>query len=105
MTDASTHERQYDLSDAQRDLRDGIRDLVAEHVAPRAAAIDAAGEFPADVREALAAHDIFALPFEEEHGGTGTGALMLVVAIESTWPRPPMTPRSPPGTPSDSPSP
>src|SRR4029079_15968550 len=75
MTDASTHERQYDLSDAQRDLRDGIRDLVAEHVAPRAAAIDAAGEFPADVRDALAALDIFALPFDEEHGGTGTGAL------------------------------
>jgi alkylation response protein AidB-like acyl-CoA dehydrogenase len=82
MTDASTHDRQYDLTDAQRDLRDGIRDLVAEHVAPRAAAIDAAGEFPADVREALASHDIFALPFDEEHGGTGTGALMLVVAIE-----------------------
>jgi alkylation response protein AidB-like acyl-CoA dehydrogenase len=82
MTDASTHDRQYDLTDAQRDLRDGIRDLVAEHVAPRAAAIDAAGEFPTDVREALASHDIFALPFDEEHGGTGTGALMLVVAIE-----------------------
>ena len=32
--------------------------------------------------ELLREHDLFGLPFEEEHGGTGTGALMVLVAIE-----------------------
>ena len=37
---------------------------------------------PADVRELLAEHDILALPFEEEYGGTGTGTLMLQMGVE-----------------------
>ena len=73
---------QYELTDEQRDLRDVIRQLVTERVAPRAAAIDAAGEFPNDVRELFAEHDVLGLPFDTRHGGTGTGALMLCVAIE-----------------------
>ena len=32
--------------------------------------------------ELLREHDLFGLPFEDEHGGTGTGALMVLVAIE-----------------------
>jgi len=27
-------------------------------------------------------HELFGLPFEERYGGTGTGALMVLVAIE-----------------------
>ncbi|HWI72997.1 MAG TPA: acyl-CoA dehydrogenase family protein [Baekduia sp.] len=73
---------QYGLTREQQDLRDMIRDLVTDKVAPRAAAIDAAGEFPQDIRQLFAEHDILALPFDEEHGGTGTGTLMTVVAIE-----------------------
>ena len=59
-----------------------IRDLVAARVAPRAGEIDATGEFPQDIRELFASHDILALPFEESYGGTGTGTLMTVIAIE-----------------------
>jgi alkylation response protein AidB-like acyl-CoA dehydrogenase len=73
---------QYALTPDQVDFRDVIRSLVAQRIAPRAAAIDAASEFPTDVRELLAEHDVLGLPFEERHGGTGTGALMLCVAIE-----------------------
>jgi alkylation response protein AidB-like acyl-CoA dehydrogenase len=73
---------QYGLTAEQRDLQDMIRALVADKIAPRAAAIDATGEFPQDVRALLAEHDILALPFDAEHGGTGTGTLMTVVAIE-----------------------
>jgi alkylation response protein AidB-like acyl-CoA dehydrogenase len=73
---------QYALTDEQRDVRDLVRSLVTERVAPRAAAIDAASEFPQDIRELFAHHDLFGLPFGEEHGGTGTGALALVIAIE-----------------------
>ena len=40
------------------DFRDAIRQIVAERVAPRAAEIDARGEYPWDVRELFAEHDI-----------------------------------------------
>jgi alkylation response protein AidB-like acyl-CoA dehydrogenase len=59
------------LSDEQRDLRDAVRVLADERIAPRAAAIDASAEFPWDVVELLARHDILALPFPVEHGGLG----------------------------------
>ncbi len=73
---------QYGLTQEQQDLRDMIRQMTVEKIAPRAAEIDATGEFPEDIRQLLASHDIFGLPFEERHGGTGTGELMLCVAIE-----------------------
>lgn len=73
---------QYGLSQEQRDFLDLIRQLVVEQVTPRAAAIDESGEFPQDIRELFAAHDLFGLPFEERHGGTGTGGLTLAAAIE-----------------------
>ena len=44
--------------------------------------IDAKSEYPWDIRELFAHHDLFGLPFDEEYGGTGTGTLMLNVAIE-----------------------
>src|SRR5919198_391173 len=72
----------YDLTDEQREFRDAIRQIVRERVAPRAAEIDAKAEYPWDIRRLFAEHDLLGLPFEPEHGGTGTGTLMLNVAIE-----------------------
>jgi alkylation response protein AidB-like acyl-CoA dehydrogenase len=72
----------YTLPQEFEDFRDTIRDLVAGEVAPRAAEIDKKGEYPWDVRKAFAEHDLLGLPFPEEYGGTGTGTLMLNVAIE-----------------------
>src|ERR687886_1879162 len=72
----------YALTDEQRDFRDTIRQIVAERVAPRAAEIDAKAEYPWDIRRLFAEHDLLGLPFDEEHGGTGTGTLMLNVAVE-----------------------
>ena len=72
----------YTLPQEFKDFRDTIRDLVAGEIAPRAAEIDRSGEYPWDVRKALAEHDILGLPFPEELGGTGTGTLMLNVAVE-----------------------
>jgi len=72
----------YALTDEQVAFRDTIRQIVAERVAPRAAEIDRTAEYPWDLREILAEQDVLALPFDEEHGGTGTGALMLNVAVE-----------------------
>src|SRR5213078_341153 len=73
----------YDpLTDEQREIRDLVRTLARERVAPRAAEIDKSAEFPSDMVELLREHELFGLPFDEEHGGTGTGALMVLVAIE-----------------------
>src|SRR3954471_18794875 len=73
---------QYGLTDEQLEFRDAIRRIVAERVAPRAAEIDATAEYPWDIRRLFAEHDLLGLPFEPEHGGTGTGTLMLNLAVE-----------------------
>ena len=72
----------YALSDDQLALRDTIRQIAQERVAPRAAEIDEKAEYPWDIRELFAEHDLLGLPFGEEYGGTGTGTLMLNIAIE-----------------------
>jgi alkylation response protein AidB-like acyl-CoA dehydrogenase len=72
----------YALTDDQIEFRDAIRRMVAERVAPRAAEIDAKAEYPWDIRTLFNEHDLMGLPFDEQHGGTGTGTLMLNVAVE-----------------------
>jgi alkylation response protein AidB-like acyl-CoA dehydrogenase len=73
----------YDpLTDEQREIRDLVRDLARERVAPRAAEIDKQGEFPWDMVELFREHELFGLPYDEAYGGTGTGALMVLVAVE-----------------------
>jgi alkylation response protein AidB-like acyl-CoA dehydrogenase len=73
----------YDpLNDEQREIRDLVRTLARERVAPRAAEIDKSAEFPWDLVELFREHELFGLPYDEEYGGTGTGALMVLVAIE-----------------------
>ena len=70
------------LSDEQREIRELVRTLARERVAPRAAEIDKSAEFPWDMVELFREHEVFGLPYDEEWGGTGTGALMVLVAIE-----------------------
>ena len=72
----------YEVPEELRDFRDLVRRLAEERIAPRAAAIDESGEYPWDVRELLASHDILGLPFPTEYGGTGTGTLMQQIAVE-----------------------
>src|SRR5207253_3011376 len=70
------------VTDAQRERRDLVRQLARERIAPRAAEIDATHEFPWDVVELFRDHELFGLLFDEEFGGTGTGTLLALVAIE-----------------------
>src|ERR1700759_1148780 len=72
----------YSLTQEQLDFRDTIRQIVRERVAPRAAEIDAKAEYPWDIRRLFAEQDLLGLPFDEAYGGTGTGTLMLNVAVE-----------------------
>jgi alkylation response protein AidB-like acyl-CoA dehydrogenase len=72
----------YDIPQELADLRDMIRRLARERIAPRAAEIDRTAQYPADIRALLGEHDVLGLPFEEQYGGTGTGTLMLQMAVE-----------------------
>ena len=70
------------LTAEQREIRDLVRTLARERIAPRAAEIDRTAEFPWDVVELLREHGIFATVADEEYGGTGASALMTLVSIE-----------------------
>jgi alkylation response protein AidB-like acyl-CoA dehydrogenase len=70
------------LTDEQRELRDLVRVLARERIAPRAAEIDESHEFPWDVVKLYRENDIFGLFYDEQFGGLGTGALLALVAIE-----------------------
>jgi alkylation response protein AidB-like acyl-CoA dehydrogenase len=70
------------LTPEQRELRDLVRVLARERIAPRAAEIDASHEFPWDVVELYRENDIFGLFFDEAVGGLGTGTLLALIAIE-----------------------
>src|ERR1700684_1224886 len=72
----------YTIPQEHLDFRDTIREIARQRIAPRAAEIDEEAAYPHDLRELLAEQDILGLPFETEHGGTGTGTLMLNMAVE-----------------------
>src|SRR2546430_6965941 len=70
------------LTEEQREIRDLVRQVTRERIAPRAAEIDESHEFPWDVVELFRENDIFGLFFEEEYGGLGTGTVLALIAIE-----------------------
>lgn len=60
------------LTDEQRQLQAMLRRVADERVAPRAAAIDETAEYPQDMFDLLRGLGLFALPFPERYGGTGS---------------------------------
>src|SRR5437588_11673871 len=70
------------LSDEQREIRDLVRTLARERIAPRAAEIDKSSEFPWDIVELYRENDVFGILYDEEYGGIGASALMTFVTIE-----------------------
>src|SRR5256886_16762860 len=68
----------FSLNEEQQQIREMVHDLCLERVEPRAAEIDESGEFPWDVKELFAKHDILAIPFTPEYGGSSGSALTLV---------------------------
>ena len=70
------------LGAEEKMLIDMVRDLVRERVAPRAAEVDATGEFPWDIKDLLAQQDILAMPFPEEYGGLGSSEVTILMVIE-----------------------
>jgi alkylation response protein AidB-like acyl-CoA dehydrogenase len=68
--------------DERRSLLDAVRELAQRQIAPLAAEIDREGRFPHEWVELMREHGVFSLCFDEEYGGTGTGALLKLQAIE-----------------------
>src|SRR3974390_1579241 len=72
----------FALSEEHEALRESVRALADDKIAPRAAEVDRTGEFPWDVYEALVKADLQAGHIPEAHGGAGAGAVAAVIVIE-----------------------
>jgi alkylation response protein AidB-like acyl-CoA dehydrogenase len=59
-----------------------VRDLVKEKVEPRAAEIDATGEYPWDIQKLFAQNDLLGIPFPAEYGGLGGSFVTYVKVVE-----------------------
>ncbi len=72
----------YRLPDEHRLLRESVRALADDKIAPRAAEIDETGEFPYDVLDALVRAGFHAVHIPEEYGGAGADAVATAIVIE-----------------------
>jgi alkylation response protein AidB-like acyl-CoA dehydrogenase len=72
----------FELSQEHQALRESVRALADDKIAPRAAEIDETAEFPWDVHEALAKADLVAVHIPEAYGGAGADALAAAIVIE-----------------------
>jgi alkylation response protein AidB-like acyl-CoA dehydrogenase len=72
----------YTIPQENLDFCAMIGQLARERIAPRSAEIDERAEYPWDIRKLLSEQDVLGLPFPVEYGGTGTGTLMLNMAVE-----------------------
>ena len=69
-------------TEEQELLVEAVRTLAREKIAPHAAEVDKKAEFPWDAVQLLRDNDVFALAFKPEYGGTGTGYLTFLRAVE-----------------------
>ncbi len=72
----------YQLPEEHRALREAVRGLAEDKIAPRAAQIDATGEFPQDVYEALVSARFHAIGIPEAYGGEGGDAIASAIVVE-----------------------
>ncbi len=63
-------------------LRRAVRALAADVIEPRAVEIDAKGEFPEDVRQALARQELLGLGIPAKFGGAEADRLSIAITIE-----------------------
>jgi alkylation response protein AidB-like acyl-CoA dehydrogenase len=72
----------FEFSAEQIAIRDTIRELVQDRVAPRAAEIDAKAEYPKDIEKLFADNGILGIPFPEEYGGISGSSVTICMGVE-----------------------
>ncbi|MCH9719906.1 MAG: acyl-CoA dehydrogenase family protein [Actinomycetia bacterium] len=72
----------FQLSEEHEALREAVRGLALDRIAPRAAEIDETGEFPKDVYESLVQAGFHAIHIPEEYGGQGGDQLASSIVAE-----------------------
>ncbi|MCF8199546.1 MAG: isovaleryl-CoA dehydrogenase [Sulfuritalea sp.] len=72
----------FDLGEDIEMLRDSVWQFATKEIAPRAAEIDRANEFPADLWKKFGDMGLLGMSVEEKYGGTQMGYLAHIVAME-----------------------
>jgi alkylation response protein AidB-like acyl-CoA dehydrogenase len=70
------------LTDEQRDFRGAVRQLAEERFAPRAADVDASGEFPWDNFKDCVSMDLPGMAIPIEYGGSGADHVTRAIMVE-----------------------
>jgi alkylation response protein AidB-like acyl-CoA dehydrogenase len=72
----------FQMTEEQEMFRASVRELVEDKIAPRAAEIDEADEYPEDVDAALVEAGFAGVSYPEEYGGAGGGAVEICILVE-----------------------
>lgn len=72
----------YELSDEHRMIRETIRAICEDKIAPYAAEVDEQARYPQEAHDALVASDFHAAHIPEEYGGAGADALASAIIVE-----------------------
>ncbi len=72
----------YALSEEHEALRESVRRLADDKIAPHAARVDELSEFPQEAHDALVKADLHAVHIPEDYGGAGADALATAIVIE-----------------------
>lgn len=72
----------YMLTEEQKMMRDMVRKLADNEIAPRAAEIDQERRFPRENIEKMAELGLMGVPIPEEYGGAGCDFLSYIITIE-----------------------
>ena len=72
----------YALSEEHELLRQTVRELAEDKIAPFAADVDEAARFPQEALDALTAASLHAVHIPEAYGGEGADALAAVIVVE-----------------------
>ncbi len=74
--------RPYQLLPEQEEFRKVVREFALDKIVPRAAEIDATGEYPADLEAEFVKADLLSVMFPEEFGGAGADAISQGILVE-----------------------
>ena len=72
----------FRLSEDHEAIREAVRAVAQDKIAPYAAAVDEEARYPREAHDALVASDFFAPHIPEEYGGVGADALATCLVIE-----------------------